>query len=457
MVQEKIENIIRKDYVDNPCSPEVLAQKVLSLYFKDTPEFPLDIFKMLKDFGVFYRYSDLGRLEGIYLPEDDEEPAVVAININRPFSRQRFTASHELAHHLKDYLVEVICPVGSQEPIEKYANRFASELLMPHSYFLLEAEKLKSRTGYISAEEAFKLCHLFGTSYRAVIWKLKYLNLLDFVPSEGFFRRAKAQGKLSICFNDTVLIEQIINSYTYFPVDNTNYMWQKFINEFAFEDSRLEGIEIEQSEVSEMLTDFRLFGKESTFYRHLTPNRHHEVFGHSLMYSYIKASDTNPSRSEVLELHKLLFCLSPTEIDLGVFRKNNNRISGAKIETSRYEDIDQHIYLVIKDIDELIDIKDQITVSEYLNKSVSIHHEITKIHPFEDGNGRISRAVMNWLLKIKGLPPVYVSYTNKESYYSALSLADDYNYSELNLYFKKKLLLSFIELNLVLSSLPFKN
>lgn len=53
-----------------------------------------------------------------------------------------------------------------------------------------------------------------------------------------------------------------------------------------------------------------------------------------------------------------------------------------------------------------------------------IHHRITQIHPFRDGNGRSSRAMLNWMLRLKGLPPVYFRVTEKEQYYKALELAD---------------------------------
>lgn len=452
MAVNEVTSKIRKEYSDNLYSAEILAQRVLDEYYNDTPKFPIDIFKMLRDFGVFYKFSDLKKLEGIYLPEDKDGPAVVAINIKRAFQRQRFTGAHELAHHLKDYLSQVICPVNSQDPIEKYADSFASELLMPRQYFLEEANKLKSPDGYVTPEDAFHLCHFFGTSYQAVMWKLWYNRLLKSVPNKSVFKKAKAREKLAICYNDISLVSQIINSYTYFPVENTSYMWQKFINEFAFEDSRLEGVSVELSEVSEMLTDFRLFGESSSFYDTLTSNRNFEVLGHSLMYSYIYESDEIPARYEILHLHSLLFKHAPVEIDLGEFRKNDNRISGAIIETTPYHKIEEEIYLLVKDIEEILrSIKDT-SIAEYLKRCVFIHHMLTKIHPFEDGNGRISRAIMNWLLKLKGLPPVYVSYTKKEDYYEALSAADKYDYSKLELYFMNKLLLSFVDLNSMFSS-----
>ena len=46
------------------------------------------------------------------------------------------------------------------------------------------------------------------------------------------------------------------------------------------------------------------------------------------------------------------------------------------------------------------------------------------IVPFPDGNGRSSRALLNWMLRKKGLPPIYFKLTEKESYYKALEKAD---------------------------------
>lgn len=55
---------------------------------------------------------------------------------------------------------------------------------------------------------------------------------------------------------------------------------------------------------------------------------------------------------------------------------------------------------------------------------MKIHHRITQIHPFRDGNGRSSRAFLNWMLRKKGLPPIYFKLTEKELYYEALEQAD---------------------------------
>lgn len=75
---------------------------------------------------------------------------------------------------------------------------------------------------------------------------------------------------------------------------------------------------------------------------------------------------------------------------------------------------------------------DQLTISEFVFQALKIHHRITQIHPFRDGNGRSSRALLNWMLREKGLPPIYFKLSEKESYYAALGRADKHgDYTEL--------------------------
>ena len=48
------------------------------------------------------------------------------------------------------------------------------------------------------------------------------------------------------------------------------------------------------------------------------------------------------------------------------------------------------------------------------------HLKFVTIHPFSDGNGRISRLIMNFVLNNKGFPMLDIPYTNRNSYYNAL-------------------------------------
>jgi Fic family protein len=54
-----------------------------------------------------------------------------------------------------------------------------------------------------------------------------------------------------------------------------------------------------------------------------------------------------------------------------------------------------------------------------------LHHRFTLIHPFQDGNGRIARALVNYLFVSRRLFPVVVQRDQKGTYIDALRAADD--------------------------------
>ncbi|NTU28292.1 ImmA/IrrE family metallo-endopeptidase [Bacillus tequilensis] len=456
MINELIKKL-RDGYSRYKYTPEKLANNVLKTYFNgEPPKFPINIFNMLKDFGVFYEFRDLDKLEGAYLPDSDELEAAVLINKNRPYARQRFTTAHELCHHIKDYDQDILCPKNSKDPKEQYANGFAARLLMPRKYFIMEADKLANEDGYVEPEDAFSLCHIFGTSYESVMWNLYNFGKLSFHLDKDFFTRIRVTERLGN-IGHREFLRDIINDYKYFPSEKNTHLWLKIQHELVFNDSRLEGLDVNLEEVAELLTDFRLKGKESKYYEKFQDGDRCEVIGHSFMYDMIKNKRLKevPDRTGLLDLHKTLFCLSPHADEMGVFRKIDNMISGASIQTSPYLRIEQDIYFVCKDIEKLLnekiekdDKEEEMSISDYVSKVTRIHHELTKIHPFEDGNGRIIRAFSNWLLKLKNLPPIYIPYEAKSEYVDALQKADEnWDFEDLDAFFYKRLLESFIILN----------
>ena len=56
------------------------------------------------------------------------------------------------------------------------------------------------------------------------------------------------------------------------------------------------------------------------------------------------------------------------------------------------------------------------------------HHEMVKIHPFKDGNGRTARLLLNLVLLKAGYPICNIKRDERPDYYNALSLADNNEY-----------------------------
>jgi Fic family protein len=56
--------------------------------------------------------------------------------------------------------------------------------------------------------------------------------------------------------------------------------------------------------------------------------------------------------------------------------------------------------------------------------ATEFHYKFIRIHPFDDGNGRIARLLMNFILMQKGYPPAIIKTEDKRNYFSALQQAD---------------------------------
>lgn len=54
-----------------------------------------------------------------------------------------------------------------------------------------------------------------------------------------------------------------------------------------------------------------------------------------------------------------------------------------------------------------------------------VHNMIEHIHPFADGNGRLGRLLINYLLLVNGLPPLIIFNEDKSLYYECLQKFDE--------------------------------
>jgi len=100
----------------------------------------------------------------------------------------------------------------------------------------------------------------------------------------------------------------------------------------------------------------------------------------------------------------------------GKYRTENVRIIGSKTTPPSYSKIVKLMEEYIFNIREL--------KLHSIKKAAFIHHELVLIHPFLDGNGRISRLITNLYLMKKGYPPIVLKKEDRRKYYQVLQTAD---------------------------------
>lgn len=69
--------------------------------------------------------------------------------------------------------------------------------------------------------------------------------------------------------------------------------------------------------------------------------------------------------------------------------------------------------------------------------AAKLHHDFVLIHPFDDGNGRVARLLVNYVLMRSGYLPLIVRTEDKAGYLTALRLADAGELSALIRYFNQ--------------------
>jgi Fic family protein len=59
------------------------------------------------------------------------------------------------------------------------------------------------------------------------------------------------------------------------------------------------------------------------------------------------------------------------------------------------------------------------TISNPIIRAIYFHHELIRIHPFVDGNGRVTRIAKNWMLMYDLYPPIFINDAPQKKEYIA--------------------------------------
>ncbi len=207
---------------------------------------------------------------------------------------------------------------------------------------------------------------------------------------------------------------------------------QKFRLDWNYHSNNLEGNSLTYGETKALI----LFGITA---QGKPLKDHFEITGHNEAINWILEivrGETVLTESFIRQLHTLLLKESSYKEALTPDGKPTRR----KIEVGKYKSQPNHVLTVTGEtfyfatpedtpakMHDLIEWfrkeKDKPEVNPIVLAAL-FHYRFIRIHPFDDGNGRVARILMNFILMQFGYPPVIIKTEDKENYYAVLRLAD---------------------------------
>lgn len=193
----------------------------------------------------------------------------------------------------------------------------------------------------------------------------------------------------------------------------TEQDWDRFNELFTYNTNAIEGSTITQEEVFDILTTNK--------WPQTKPKEDiSETYGVSEAIKFIRKTKEHLSLDLMLELHRIIFNNSKSYA--GEFRKRGTEV-GIRDGTGNIVHLGAPSGRVIALLTELVKwYRQNKNKLPALVLAAVIHNQFEYIHPFEDGNGRVGRLLMNNILIKNKMPPVSISMEDRKEYYEVIRL-----------------------------------
>ena len=196
------------------------------------------------------------------------------------------------------------------------------------------------------------------------------------------------------------------NEWQKYPTSAKEKELKELTIAFTFNTNAIEGSTITYEDARLILTD------------QVAPNKPlkdiKETEAHAKVFLQMLNEQTKMSESLLLQWHQRIFGETKPDI-AGRFRQ-------WPVKVGPYMAPDWQT--IEKSIEQLTQFVNESTLNP-VELAARAHYIFEKIHPFGDGNGRIGRLLMNYILWKKGYPCLIIEYKNRGNYYRALQLPEE--------------------------------
>jgi Fic family protein len=187
--------------------------------------------------------------------------------------------------------------------------------------------------------------------------------------------------------------------------------WDKFKEAFTYDTNAIEGSLVEAKEVADIL-------RKRKWPEDRNKEDISETYGVAEAVDYIRKTGEHISLKLIKELHKIVF--KNSKPFAGKFREKGVEV----VVADAYGNVVHRgapSSEVERQLKELIRWYSR-NKKKYppLVLAAVVHNQFENIHPFQDGNGRVGRLLLNNVLLKHNLPPLNIEMRNRSQYYAAL-------------------------------------
>ncbi|MFA5077145.1 MAG: Fic family protein [Candidatus Micrarchaeia archaeon] len=187
--------------------------------------------------------------------------------------------------------------------------------------------------------------------------------------------------------------------------------WARFTEAFTYDTNAIEGSTVEAKEVADVL-------EKRKWPRDRSKEEIAETYGVAEAIRYVRKAKEHISLKLILELHRIVF--KNSKMFAGEFRKK-----GVEVVVADARGNIVHRGAPSAEVRGMLNelvrwyAKNMKRYSPLVLAAV-VHNQFENIHPFQDGNGRVGRLLLNNILLKHNMPPLNIELRNRREYYDAL-------------------------------------
>ena len=253
--------------------------------------------------------------------------------------------------------------------------------------------------------------------------KQKFLNYARTHHPLDLSKLFKIPAKYENLLEQVNVLKSALDSFRPLSPIVVKKMTELYAVKFTYNSNAIEGSALTERETALVLEKGLTIGGKSL-------RDHLEAHGHQKAIEWIEifAQKQNKpiSEKDILELHRIVF-YKVDETWAGKYRALNVQIAGTKNVFPSFFNVPELMSKFITWLNSL-----QARQLSTVERAAEAHYRLVNIHPFVDGNGRVTRLLMNLILLQQGFPIAIITNEKREQYLASLERADQGNFLPFN-------------------------